>query len=221
MDIWLRHEKLVEMGALRRASLLVAGAGGLGSTVLELLVRLGIGKLYIVDSGVVDEPDLNRQILYNRNDLGKKKVQAAIEKLSEISKETLLEAIDKDINDPDFSLPEDITGIVDCLDNWKTRFKLEGLAKEREVFLVHGGVREMYGQITTLLPPETPSFKEIFGEVKEESVLQVYPPLVIALASLQVWETVNVLLERPRLLGKLLILDLWEPSLEIVEIRKR
>ncbi|MCS7232895.1 MAG: ThiF family adenylyltransferase [Synergistetes bacterium] len=221
MNIWLRHEKLVEMGILRSASLLVAGAGGLGSTVLELLVRLGIGKIYIVDNGIVDKPDLNRQILYDSKDLGKKKVQAAIEKLSEISKETVLDGIFKDINSDDFTLPEDIMGIVDCLDNWKSRFKLENLARERELFLVHGGVKEMYGQITTLMYPETPSLREIFGEVKEERNLQVYPPLVIALASLQVWETVNALLGRPRLLGKLLVLDLWEPSLEIVEICKR
>lgn len=80
---------------------------------------------------------------------------------------------------------------------------------------MHGRVKKMYGQVTTLLPPETPSLKEIFEELKE-----VYPPLVLALASLQIWETVNALLGRPRLLGKLLILDLWEPSLEIAQINR-
>jgi len=221
MSLWLRHEKLVEMKVLRSSALFVAGLGGLGSTVSELLVRLGIGKLYIADNGLVDEPDLNRQILYSKGDIGKRKVDAAMERLSRLTSETSLQGIFADINDERFSLPEDILGVVDCLDNWRTRFRLEALARERGIFLVHGGVKEMYGQVTTILPPETPSLKEILGEVKEEGTLQVFPPLVTAIASLQAWEATNAILGRPRLLGKLLILDLWAPSLEVVQLNRR
>lgn len=220
MSIWSRHERLVEMRVLRNSSLLVAGVGGLGATVSELLVRLGVGKLYLVDSGLVDEPDLNRQILYDKDDIGKRKVDSAIRKLSRMTSETKLEGMFMDIRDEGFKLPEDISGILDCLDNWGSRLRLESLAAEREVFLVHGGVKEMYGQVTTIFRPETPSLREIFGELKEERAFQVYPPLVVNIASLQAWEAVNALLGRPRLLGKLLILDLSVPSLEVLPLYK-
>ncbi|MBC7338199.1 MAG: hypothetical protein H5U01_18260 [Clostridia bacterium] len=109
---------------------------------------------------------------------------------------------------------------MDCLDNWKGHVKLESLTLGKDLFIVFGRVKEMYGQITTLLPPETPPLREIFEDFKEEGELKVYLPLAMALASLQVWEMVNSLLGRPRLLGKILTLDLWQPSLEIAQINR-
>ena len=78
----------------------------------------------------------------------------------------------------------------------------------------------MYGQITTLMYPDTPSLREIFGNPQEEAPPQVYPPLVVAVASLQAWEAINALLGTPRLLGKLLIIDLWAPSLEVISLAR-
>ncbi len=219
MGFWgMRHEELVDIEVLKNSSLLVAGVGGLGCTVSQLLLRLGLGELYLLDKGIVDEPDLNRQILYDFGDVGEKKVDVALRKLSGVSPGARIKALFVDIASEDFHLPNGIIGVVDCLDNWRSRFRLESLAREKGVFLVHAGVREMYGQITTVLHPDTPSLEEIFGSPPEEDTPQVYPPLVVAVASLQVWETVNALLGTPRLLGKLLVLDLWNLSLEVISL---
>ncbi len=219
MGFWgTRHEKLVDIEVLKNSSLLVAGVGGLGCTVCQLLLRLGVGELYLVDSGIVDEPDLNRQILYDFEDIGSKKAEVAVRKLSSVFPKTRVRALCVDILGDDFRLPNGIMGVVDCLDNWCSRFRLESLAREKGVFLVHAGVKEMYGQITTVFHPDTPSLEEIFGNPPEEDSPQVYPPLVVAVASFQVWETVNALLGAPRLLGKLLVLDLWGPSLEVISL---
>ncbi|MBC7331129.1 MAG: ThiF family adenylyltransferase [Synergistetes bacterium] len=207
MDILLKHENLVKRDVLKRVSILVAGTGDLGSMVSELSAKLGIGKIYIVDR-------------VDAGDLGKKRAEALIRRLSQISGETLIQWIPKNVEDHDFSLPEDILVIMDCLDNWKGHVKLESLTLGKDLFIVFGRVKEMYGQITTLLPPETPPLREIFEDFKEEGELKVYLPLAMALASLQVWEMVNSLLGRPRLLGKILTLDLWQPSLEIAQINR-
>ncbi|RKX38247.1 MAG: hypothetical protein DRP20_03400, partial [Thermotogae bacterium] len=73
-----RHEQLLSqcMEKIKKTKVLVAGLGGLGSTVLNLLARTGFEHLYAVDHKIVDEPDLNRQILYDHGDLGRRKVDA-------------------------------------------------------------------------------------------------------------------------------------------------
>ncbi|MBC7197319.1 MAG: ThiF family adenylyltransferase, partial [Deferribacterales bacterium] len=70
---------------LFKQSVFVAGIGGLGCIVAETLTRAGVGTIIICDSGIIDEPDLNRQSLYNENDLGKYKVDIAKLKLNAIN----------------------------------------------------------------------------------------------------------------------------------------
>ena len=69
---------------------LVAGVGGLGCAVAELLARAGVGTLLLVDSGVIDPPDLNRQILYTAAELGRPKIEVAAEKLAAIHQHTTI-----------------------------------------------------------------------------------------------------------------------------------
>jgi len=95
LDILLKHENLVKRDVLKRVSILVAGTGDLGSMVSELSAKLGIGKIYIVDR-------------VDAGDLGKKRAEALIRRLSQISGETLIQWIPKNVEDHDFSLPEDI-----------------------------------------------------------------------------------------------------------------
>ena len=124
---------------LKKASVLVAGAGGLGSNVSECLVRLGIGKIYIVDPGKVDPPDLNRQILYTKADLGLPKVLVAKKRLEEKLESCKVIALHQKI-DMNFELPEGVDVVVDALDNWKTRFELEEACAKKKVPFVHAGL---------------------------------------------------------------------------------
>ena len=87
------------MQLIREGAVAVAGAGGLGCAVSEILVRSGIGRLVLIDDGRVDVPDLNRQILYSMEDVGKTKVDAAAEKLRGICPFTEIIPVERKIED--------------------------------------------------------------------------------------------------------------------------
>jgi len=84
-----RHEKLLGecLNKIKTSKVLIAGAGGLGTAVLTLLARLGVGTIYVVDPKRMNLPDLNRQILYDLQDVGKHKVLVAKEKVEKVRKD--------------------------------------------------------------------------------------------------------------------------------------
>ena len=91
MDFFLRQRPVIgEKGQkkLMESSVLIAGCGGLGTHVAQQLVRLGIGRIYLVDNGIIDAPDLNRQILYYRDDIGRKKGEVIEERINAIGLDT-------------------------------------------------------------------------------------------------------------------------------------
>ena len=134
---------------IERSSLLIAGVGGLGATVSQLLVRAGIGRLYLVDDGCLDCPDLNRQTLYAEKDIGKAKLPLAKARLNQINSSTEIVELHGRIDD-DFQIPEGVDGVADCLDNYPSRFALYQ-AMEQGTYFVHGGLNGDHGQVLTLL----------------------------------------------------------------------
>jgi len=209
-----RHEQLLSrcMEKIRKTKVLVAGLGGLGSTVLNLLARTGFEHLYAVDYKVVDEPDLNRQILYDHNDLGRRKVDAAVEKIKRINPQCSLTTFGKPLQEINF--PE-IDIAVDCLDNFESRFALDDLCQKKQIPLVHGGVCEFRGQITTTMPGQTHSLRDLYCGVKEQTSCQVFPGTVVLIACLQVTEVVKLACGSDHLNGKILQVDLTKYNMEI------
>ena len=207
---------------LADACILVAGVGGLGCTVSEILVRSGVGKLIILDNGVVDEPDLNRQILYTLDDLGKKKVDVAAEKLAAIHQQSTIIPINRRIEE-DATLFETLWqykfhGIADCFDNFSSRFVLEQLLKE-DMFLVHGGVQNDYGQITTIKKNVTRMLKKLYPNVEDpDSPLPVCPQIVTCVASMMAYEVLNNLWDTPQLMNILLIVELSDFSFSKIQL---
>ena len=218
MQVFERHRKLMGdcFERVRKKSVLVAGLGGLGSTTSQLLVRLGFKKLIIVDPKEVDELDLNRQILYDKKDLGRKKVEVAKEKLERISDVEIV-ALDKKI-DENFELPK-VDVVVDCLDNFSSRFVLEKKAFEKGIPLVHGGVKGYGGQVTVIYPHKTKTLSEIFGDLEDDPTPpQVFPPTVVLVASIQASEAVKVICgdEDGSLMNRLLVVDLSINSFDTI-----
>jgi molybdopterin/thiamine biosynthesis adenylyltransferase len=207
---------------LAEACILVAGVGGLGCTVAEILVRSGVGKLIIIDNGIIDEPDLNRQILYTRDDLGKAKVDVAAEKLSRIhAQSTIIPVNSRIIADPALLnrlWHYNFHGIADCLDNFSSRFILEGLLKEG-MFLVHGGVQNDYGQITTIKKHTTKTLKALYPNVEDAgSPLPVCPQIVSCVGSMMASEIVYNLWNTPQLLNILFIIELSDFTFSKIQL---
>lgn len=205
---------------LAESSVLVAGVGGLGCVVSELLVRAGVGKLLLLDHGVIDEPDLNRQALYTMHDLGKAKVDAACSKLLAMTGLANIIPLNLTIN---ADLPSTLAqyrfdGIVDCLDNFQSRFHLETVLHD-DLFLVHGGVRADYGQITTIITHRTQSLKDLYADQTEVAApIPVSASIVFCVGSLMAHEVLNNLWHEPELVNQLLVVELADFSFSKIQL---
>ena len=203
---------------LRKSSILIAGVGGLGCVVAEILTRAGIGKLILVDNDTVEISNLNRQILFAQTDLGKPKVEVAKQKLQAINPILEVTIFQNSVDDlKDLPLPH-FTGIADCLDNFAARFELEKLIKQIH-FLVHGGVQNDFGQITTIKLGKTQTLSEIYPGAHIPVSVPIVPQNVFAIGSLMAQEIINNLFYKPQLLNKMLILELADFSMFKVELK--
>ncbi|MFW5986275.1 MAG: HesA/MoeB/ThiF family protein [Halanaerobiales bacterium] len=222
MDFWRRQKPIFsreEEKKLRNMTVYIAGAGGLGTHQALELQRAGIKKIYLVDFDRVEASNLNRQVFYGRNDIGRYKVEAAGEFLQRFNLETEIVTINKKIT-LQSEIPDDVDVIYDALDNFDTRFILDELAEKAQLPFVHAGINSWYGQITTILPAETPRLRDIFGEGAEpEEEIPVFSPVVAIIASLQVVEGIKIYLDYDNnLANKLLLVDTNDYSLNKVNL---
>ncbi len=204
MRRYSRQKELVNQHSLRRATVLVAGVGGLGSFSSILLAMAGVGRLIIVDRDVVEESNLNRQILYTAEDIGRKKAVIARERLERINPEVEVVAMDGDITEvsslPDFHIA------VDGLDNMESRFLLEEICLERGVPYVFGAVEGYMGMVT-FIDSSTRRIRD-FMSGKPRNAPQVIGAAASMTASIQVMEVLKYLSGRGDLLrNRLLIYD--------------
>ncbi len=202
---------------IAEATVLVAGVGGLGATVSQLLVRAGVGKLYLVDDGIVDWPDLNRQVLYAEEDIGQKKLQLAQKRLLAINSTPEISLIEARI-DENFVMPADLSAVADCLDNYRSRFLLDELTPAG-VFLVHGGLEGDHGQVMTLQSGRSQPMAEIFaGACQPEESIPVTPDNVVIVAGLMVNELFAILFGRSKLLNRCLVVSLADFHMAFLDV---
>lgn len=202
---------------IAQATVLIAGVGGLGATVSQLLVRAGIGKLYLVDDGVIDSPDLNRQVLYGEEDIGREKLPLAAERLNAINSDTELGLIEGRI-DASFVVPTDLNAVADCLDNYPSRFLLDELTP-KGVFLVHGGLHGDHGQVLTLQSGQSQSLANIFaGVCQPDRSIPVTPDNVVIIAGLMVNELFATLFGQPKLLNRCLVISLDDFHIDFLDV---
>ena len=159
---------------LKEATIFIAGAGGLGSPVSMYLAVLGVGTIILADNDTVERTNLNRQILHAERDIGRKKAVSAGETLEGLNPDITVKAIDTTIDAATIrSLTDKADGIVDALDNYPTRYLLNGIAVERGIPLFHGGISGFFGQATTIIPGITPCLRCIFPNPPPREVFPV------------------------------------------------
>jgi molybdopterin/thiamine biosynthesis adenylyltransferase len=175
---------------LKRARVVIAGAGGLGSTVAACLAAAGIGMISLIDHDEVRLSNLNRQILHWTADVGRKKVASAAEKLESLNPSIEIVALDRMITDRNVSdLLSGYDGVVDALDNLQTRFLLNKGALDRGMPLFHGAVRAFEGRVMTVIPGKTACLRCVYrGVMPEEKfpVIGVAPAVVGAFQATEV-----------------------------------
>ncbi len=201
---------------IKDATIFVAGVGGLGCLLSELMVRAGVGKIYLCDRGIIDEPDLNRQLFYMTEHIGTKKVTVALNRLTSIHSHSEIVAVDEDLMDGNYSLPEDIDGVADCLDNFDSRFALWHKLSQ-DAFFVHAGVEQFFGQVLTLKKGSSPDLDIVFANGnKTPRVIPVSGVSAATVSALASNELLNNIFKDPKLLNTFLIVDLSDFSFDKV-----
>jgi molybdopterin/thiamine biosynthesis adenylyltransferase len=153
---------------LKRATALVVGAGGLGSSVSTYLAVAGLGRIIVVDGDVVEESNLNRQILHWTKDIGRPKAVSAAETIKGLNPEIEVEAVALFADEENLAdLVSRADLVVDALDNFPSRYILNRAAIERGVPLFHGAISGFDGQATTIIPEKTPCLRCISPEGDE------------------------------------------------------
>ena len=228
-----RHIILPNIGGagqrkLLDASVLVIGAGGLGSPVAMYLAAAGIGKLGIVDFDRVDVTNLQRQILHTTADIGRSKIGSAVEHLRAINPtidvvahETLLFSD----NVFDVMAPYDI--VIDGTDNFPVRYLVNDATQFMGKPLVYGSIYQWEGQATVFLPGQgAPCYRCLFpsppppGTVPSCAEGGVFGVLPGVIGSIQATEAIKLITgEGESLVGRLLLYDALHMDFQEVKIR--
>ncbi len=194
---------------LKKAHVFIAGAGGLGSPISLYLAVAGVGTITIVDRDIIEQTNLNRQILHNDGDVGKKKTVSAEEKLTAINPDITVRAIDATIDEGNAAqLVGKAGGIVDAMDNYPTRYLLNEVAVRNSIPLFHGAIRGFYGQATTIIPGQTPCLACIFPKAPPKEVFPVVGVTPGVIGSVQATEVLKYFLKTGDLLANRLFI--WD-----------
>jgi molybdopterin/thiamine biosynthesis adenylyltransferase len=217
---------LDEQATLLKAVVAVVGLGGLGGVAVEILARLGIGALTLIDGDCFEESNLNRQLLSTIDRLGMSKAQAAAERVQQINPSVSTRAHRFFLTADNAS--ELLAGsavVVDCLDNLPTRFNVETACRQLNLPLVSAAVAGATGQLTVIFP-EDQGLAEIYGDPcglsarGVEAVLGNLPHTVTLLASLQCAEVVKILLGKDHVLrNRLMVVDLTDLTFSIMRLQ--
>jgi len=206
---------------LKKARVAIIGLGGLGCPSSTYLAAAGVGYLKLVDKGIVDLSDLNRQFLYSHEDLGLPKAEVAARRLRALNPHVEVEPVGAELDGRGLlDLLGDVDLVVDGLDNWRTRFLINEACVRLGIPFIHAGVRSFYGQLTTIMPGEGPCLRCIIkASPPEEGIIPVLGPVPAVLGALQALEAIKIItgVGRP-LVGRLLIFDGLEMRLEEIYV---
>lgn len=228
-----RHLTLPEVGLdgqqrLKDSSVLLVGAGGLGSPLALYLAAAGVGRIGIVDFDKVDESNLQRQVLHGQSDIGSPKLASARRRLAEINPHVRVDAYEVPFtseNALEISAPYDL--VIDGTDNFPTRYLVNDVCVKLGKPNVYGSIFRFEGQLSVFYAEEGPCYRCLFPEppppglvpsCAEGGVLGILPGTI---GTMQATEGIKLLLGIGQpLIGKMLLYDALEMSWTPIKIRK-
>jgi len=216
-----RHILLAEIGIegqqkLNQSHALIIGAGGLGSPAALYLAASGVGTLTICDADIVDLTNLQRQILHRNTSIGQSKVASAQATLMDINPSIQVQALNERLVDARLDeLVAQVDVVVDCSDNFATRYALNAACFRWKKPLVSGAAIQFSGQISVFdfRRADSPCYHCLYPEDTEAEEIRcatmgVFAPLVGIIGSMQAAEALKLLMDIPsNLCGKLLLFD--------------
>jgi len=230
-QIVLKKIGVVGQKKLLKSSVLIVGAGGLGSPIAIYLAALGIGKIGIIDKDSVEISNLSRQIIFSTNDLNKNKSSVAINKLRKINPDIKLHSFNKRLTKKNINqIAKNFNLIVDGSDNFRTRFLINDYCLKNKKILVSGAISKFDGQVYTFnfskknspclrcYIPHTPTNLDV-DNCEYEGVLGTLGGII---GSIQANEVAKEILGiGDTLCGYILIIDALKLTFRKVKLNKR
>lgn len=212
---------------LANSHAVIFGLGGLGSPASLYLAAAGVGKLTLVDFDEVDDSNLQRQVVHREANIGEMKVASAKSNLAQLNRFIEIETIDEKLDEAavtDLIAQADI--VLDCTDNFATRFLLNRACFATKKPLVSGAAIRWEGQLSTydFRKDDSPCYQCLYpnesGEELSCSRNGVLSPVVGMVGSMQAIEAIKALLDLPTLTGKLMIIDAYSMMIRTLNLKK-
>ncbi|MGR9044198.1 MAG: HesA/MoeB/ThiF family protein [Gammaproteobacteria bacterium] len=213
---------------LLAAKVLIIGAGGLGSPASIYLAAAGVGAITLYDDDTVDLSNLQRQIAHHTDDIGTDKVISTQQTLKKINPDTQVNAIKKrltgrqlhhEINQADV--------VLDCSDNFATRFAINRACVEHSTPLVSGAAIRFEGQVSVFTPGrnESPCYNCLYADTGEDmqncATNGVIAPITGIIGSIQALEAMKLIMNiGETLTGRLLLLDGLTMECNVMKFRR-
>ncbi|HWF01682.1 MAG TPA: molybdopterin-synthase adenylyltransferase MoeB [Caulobacteraceae bacterium] len=216
VERYARHLVLREVGgagqqALKRAKVLIVGAGGLGSPAALYLAAAGVGTLGLVDPDVVDASNLQRQVLFGSSDVGQPKVEAAAARLTGLNPHVMVRPIAERLGEANAaSIVSEFDLVLDGTDDFATRFAVNGACVAGGKTLVSGAIGRWSGQVGVF--PGRPCYRCLVPEIPPDAetcaVVGVVGALAGVIGSMMALEAIKLIAGAGEpLRGRLLIYE--------------
>ena len=215
---------------IRNAKVLLCGCGALGTVLADILTRAGVGLLRIVDRDFVDLSNLQRQVLFDENDVEEHlpKAIVAANKLARINSNVTLEPHVADIDWRNVrELVRDVDLILDGTDNFEVRFLINDVSLETGIPWIYAGCVGSHGQTMAIFPNETACLRCVIemppdpGQTETCDTAGVLAPAIHMVTSLQATTALKILAGRKDLVApQLTIIDVWDGTLRQMNLEK-
>jgi adenylyltransferase/sulfurtransferase len=215
---------------LLAARVVIIGCGANGSVMANTLARAGVGTLLITDRDFVELKNLQRQILFDEEDVvkGMPKAIAAAEKLRRANSSIHVEGIVTDVNAENIEeLIAGATVVLDGTDNFETRFIINDACVKHSIPWVYAGAVASYGMTMTIIPHQTACLRCVFqrepapGTLPTCDTAGILPPIVNVMASIASMEVIKLIAGAGARNPGLINIDLWENSYDVLAIQRR
>lgn len=207
----------------------IIGCGALGTVISNNLARSGIGHLRIVDRDYIEISNLQRQILFDEEDIeaNMPKAAAAEKKLNKINSSINIESKVVDVNSKNIQeLCQGMDIILDATDNLQTRYLINDVAIKLNIPWVYGGVIGSSGMVHSVIPHQTPCLRCMFPEIPPVGAIEtcdtagVLNSITSMVASMQSIEAIKILLDKKDSIVKgLLFMDIWNNDFEMIDFQ--
>ncbi|HPP77352.1 HesA/MoeB/ThiF family protein [Methanospirillum sp.] len=208
---------------LEEATVLIAGAGGLGSPAATYLALAGTGELIIVDDDRISESNLNRQFLHAASSVGLQKVYSAQTTLHGLAPELSVISYPRRIDEQSAGeLVRDADVVIDALDNYESRFILHEAAWNADIPFIHGAIEGFSGQLTSIIPGHSPCLSCLIPSAPLSEKVPVIGATAGVIGSMQAMEAIKYLTGKGTMMtGRLFLWDGLSGRGEYVKFGRR